>query len=321
MFIFGGSGSLGIALISKYLDSEKIYIYSRDENKHWQIKLKFNNHPNLNFIIGNIRDRKKIQQSLLRVNPKTIIIAAALKHVDKCEYETHECIQTNIFGVQNVLDCIETNKYFLGNLKSVCFISTDKACSPVNVYGMCKSISEQLVIEKAKSIKEIKWCIVRYGNVLNSRGSIIPILHKIGKNPKILNYSLTHPKMSRFVMPLEESVALINHAIEKSESGDITIPLLKSMKIEDLISIFSEKYEKNVVITGIRPGEKIAEQLINTTQSKRLKYSVCGKYIYIKPSFNCEECKKQEAFEYNSGSDIMSKTNLKKYLSDLQLLT
>ena len=175
ILIFGGSGSLGNRLIQTYLANNKIVNYSRDENKHWSMELKYKS-SNLSNIIGDIRDFNKVHQSIIRVNPHIIIVAAALKHIDRCEYEINECLDTNILGLQNVLKCIEISRLNLQNLETMCFVSTDKACSPVNAYGMSKAICETLVIEKSKYIGGIKFVCVRYGNVLNSRGSIIPIL-------------------------------------------------------------------------------------------------------------------------------------------------
>ena len=147
ILIFGGTGSLGNKLTEKYLENNKLYLYSRDECKHWNMGLKFHKHCNLNFIIGDIINKDKIIQTINRIDPDIIIIAAAIKHIDKCEYETNESINTNLLGIKNILDTIELYKNNL-KLKSVCFISTDKACSPVNVYGMCKALSECLMIRK-----------------------------------------------------------------------------------------------------------------------------------------------------------------------------
>ena len=180
-----------------------------------------------------------------------------MKHIDKAEYESNECINTNLLGTQNVLNCIETHKDQLTNLKQVCFVSTDKACSPVNLYGMTKSLSECLMVEKSKFIKSIKFICVRYGNVLNSRGSIIPLLHKIGKNKLYKNYKITDRRMTRFVMTLEQSVKLIEHALVYGENGDIVIPKLISCKIIDMLTIFSEKYKKPIIDGELRPGEII----------------------------------------------------------------
>jgi len=314
ILIFGGSGSLGNELIKRYLKNNIIYIYSRDENKHWKMSLLYKNNPKLKFIIGDIRDFNKVKQSLLRVNPNIIIIASALKHIDRCEFESNESIDTNLIGTQNIVNSIEELK--LEHLETTCFISTDKACSPVNVYGMCKALSETLVIEKAKYIKKGKFVVVRYGNVLNSRGSIIPILKEIGENKDYSFFKLTDERMTRFIMTLEESVDLIDNAIVKGESGDIVIPKLKSMKIKDLIELFSEMYNKEIKISGLRPGEKIHESLINETQSSRIVKN--DNYFYIKPYFNCKIS--NDIYDYNSGLEQISKKELKEYLQEIKMI-
>lgn len=322
ILIFGGTGSLGHELVSRYLKDNEICNYSRDESKHWAMKLQYNNNPNLSFVIGDIRDSNRVNSTILHIKPNIIIIAAALKHIDMCELATHECINTNLLGTKNVLDCIANNKDRLKNsLESICFISTDKACSPVNIYGMCKAASEVLMIERAYYDKEFKFVNVRYGNVLNSRGSIIPILHEIGKNPNLKEFKLTHPEMTRFVMTLSQSVDLVQQAILKGESGDIIIPKLVSMNVKDLLEIFSEMYNKPIVNVGLRPGEKMLESLINETQSIRLIVDEDG-YTHIKPHYYIDN---EKAFDtipknYNSTLNPLDKKGLEKYLADLGLL-
>tara|TARA_Y100001958_G_C21175871_1_gene506697 strand:- start:821 stop:1372 length:552 start_codon:yes stop_codon:yes gene_type:complete len=183
---------------------------------------------------------------------------------------------------------------------------------------MSKAISETLLVEKAKYNKAIKFVCVRYGNVLNSRGSIIPILHNLGKNDEIKNFNITDKNMTRFVMTLEQSVELIDYAIKKGSSGDIIIPKLISCKILDLIEIFSEIYNKPINVIGLRPGEKMLESLINETQSMRVIDGENG-YKHIKPTWsnvnNVENIK-----DYNSKLNPLSKIELKKYLKKLNLL-
>jgi FlaA1/EpsC-like NDP-sugar epimerase len=315
ILIFGGSGSLGNALIKKYIKNNIIFIYSRDENKHWLMNLKYKN-VNLNFIIGDIRDFDKVKQSLIRINPHIIIIAAALKHVDKCEFESNEAINTNLIGTQNIINNIENLHTILTNLESTCYVSTDKACSPVNIYGMTKAISESIMIEKAKYITNKKFVNVRYGNVINSRGSIIPILHKIGNSSQYESFSITDSRMSRFIMTLDESVELIEYAILKCESGDTVIPKLKSMNIKDLIEIFSQKYNKPITKSNIRPGEKIYESLINDMQfSRTIEKDI---YYIIKPSYISNIS--NNIFDYNSSLNPISKEELYKYLCDIEML-
>lgn len=318
ILIIGGTGSLGHKLVDRYLKNNTVFVYSRDESKHWKMSIDYSKNPNLRFIIGDIRDVSKIQQTILRINPTIIILAAALKHIDRCEYETNECISTNLSGTQNVLNVIENFQTTL-KVKTVCFVSTDKACSPVNIYGMAKAISECLMIEKAKEVPNIKFVTVRYGNVLNSRGSIIPTLHQIGENEAYTSYSITDKRMTRFVMTLEQSVDLIEHAILKAESGDIVIPKLISCKIIDLIELFSEKYNKPIKESDLRPGEKMLESLINETQSLRLEFGEKG-YMYIKPPYKNIMTNNNDIKDYNSKINPLTKTELKLYLENLNLL-
>lgn len=320
ILIIGGTGSLGNKLTLRLLEDERnfIYLLSRDECKHWALNIEYGNNPRITFIIGNIADKDKMEQTLIRYNFDIVILAAAMKHIDRCEYETNECLNTNLLGTKNVLDSIEKNKQLLTNLEKVCFISTDKACSPVNVYGMSKAISELLVVEKAKYVPNIKFVCVRYGNVLNSRGSIIPTLHKIGKDESYQNFTITDEKMTRFVMTLEQSVELVFHALEKGESGDIVIPKLVSCNIKDLIEIFSEIYNKPIVKGKLRPGEKMLESLINETQSARLEFGKDG-YMYIKPAYK-NLMTETDIKDYNSTINPFTKEELKEYLTDLNLL-
>ena len=318
ILIVGGTGSLGNQLTRRYMKDNFITLYSRDECKHWNMNIELNNNENVQFIIGNINDRYKIRQTIIRGNYDIIILAAALKHIDKCEYETNECINTNLLGTKTVLDEIEYNQTLLTNLETVCFISTDKACSPVNIYGMLKASSECLMIEKSKYIKDIKFVSVRYGNVLNSRGSIIPLLHKLGNDENVKNYKITDRRMTRFVMTLDQSVDLVEHAILYGSSGDVVIPKLISCNISDLIEIFSEIYNKPIIDDKLRPGEKLLESLINETQSMRLENGPDG-YMYIRPPYlnimNIENIR-----DYNSTINPLSKEELKEYLKSLKLI-
>jgi len=320
ILLFGGTGSLGYAIVNRYISNNMIYNYSRDECKHWKMKLDFNHNKNLNFVIGDIINNVKIEETLLRIKPNIIIIASAMKHIDQCEYNTDQSLNTNLLGVKNILDLVEKHQIFLGHLlETVLFVSSDKACSPINVYGMCKALSETLVVEKSYYIKNIKFVNIRYGNVLNSRGSIIPLLHTIGSDPQKKCFTLTNENMTRFVMTLEQSVDLLEHTIINGDSGDTVVPKLISMKVKDLIEIFSEKYNKPIKIIGIKPGEKLLESLINKSQSVRIKIN--GDYTHIKSIYNFnEEIQESKLNDYNSKINPLTKEELQKYLINLNLI-
>ncbi len=318
ILFFGGSGSLGNAFVRKHILKNNIIVYSRDENKHWKMGLEYKT-QNLSFVIGDIRDKDRVENTINRVNPNYIIIASALKHIDRCEFAVHESYQTNFLGTMNIVDVIERNEKLLTNLECVLFVSTDKACEPTNVYGMCKALSETALIEKSLYVKSIKFVNIRYGNVLNSRGSIIPLLHEIGKDSSKTSFTLTHPEMTRFVMTLEQSVSLIEHAIEHADSGDVVIPELVSMNVKDLLEIFSELYEKPIEIGVLRPGEKLLESLISETQSYRLIRSSMG-YSYIKPPYK-NIVSTEPIMNYNSKLNPMSKEELRVYLGERNLLS
>ncbi|ARF11838.1 UDP-N-acetylglucosamine 4,6-dehydratase [Klosneuvirus KNV1] len=316
ILIFGGSGSLGNALIQRYLNDNIIVNYSRDEAKHWKMGLEYKS-DKLRFIIGDVRDYNRVENSIIREQPNIIIIAAALKHIDRCEYAVSETFATNFMGPMNILNAVEKNVDRLISLECVVFVNTDKATSAVNTYGMCKALAEKAMIEKSLYIKNIKFMNVRYGNILNSRGSLIPILNEQGNDPDVKNFTLTHEKMTRFVMTLEQSVDLIEHAVLHGESGDVVIPKIISMKVKDLMEIFSEKYNKPIVLGKLRAGEKMLESLINETQAMSM---VKGEdYYYIKPPYK-NICIIEQAQDYNSAMNPLSKEGLKKYLTNLNLL-
>jgi UDP-N-acetylglucosamine 4,6-dehydratase len=320
ILIFGGTGSLGHEVVARYIEKNVIYNYSRDECKHWKMKLDFNHNKNLNFIIGDVINEKKVEETILRIKPNIIIIASAMKHIDQCEYNTDQSLNTNLLGVKNILDLIEKHQDALNAiLETVLFVSSDKACSPINVYGLCKALSETLITEKSYYLKKIKFVNIRYGNVLNSRGSIIPLLHTIGSETEKSHFTLTNDKMTRFVMTLEQSVNLIEHAIINGESGDTVIPKLISMNVKDLVEIFSEKYNKPIKLTGIKPGEKLLESLINKSQSARIKIN--GEYTHIKSVYNFNETINETSLtDYNSKINPLSKEELYNFLIGLNLI-
>jgi UDP-glucose 4-epimerase len=317
ILLFGGSGSLGNKFIEIYIQSNNITNYSRDECKHWKMSLRYKT-DKLSFIIGDIRNYDSVENAILREQPHIIVIMAALKHIDRCEYAIQECISTNCIGPMNVLNAVEKNNDRLTQLECVVMVSTDKACEPTNAYGMAKALAESAIVEKSLYIKNRKFVNIRYGNVLNSRGSIIPILHEKGKDPDVREYTLTHTDMTRFVMTLEQSVALIEYAYMNGESGDIIIPKLISMRLIDLIEIFSEKYNKPIKITGLRPGEKMLESLISETQAMRLVKTDSG-YMHIKPPYK-NLLVTEDIMNYNSKLNPLRKDELIGYMSKLGLL-
>lgn len=317
ILIFGGTGSLGYKLNQRFCSLNKIYNVSRDEHKHWKMNMIFN-HENVNFIIGNTNDKARVKEIISRINPNIIIIASAMKHIEQCELNTHESLNNNLLGNKNILDSIEELVSGL-QLETVIFVSSDKACNPINNYGLCKALSETMVIEKAYYIKKVKFVNVRYGNVLNSNGSIIPRLHLMGKDDNYIYFNLTHENMTRFIMTLDDSVDLIEHAIKYGHSGDTVISELKSMKIKDLIEIFSEKYQKPIQTIGLRQGEKLCEALINKSQSTRIE--IMGKYRHIKSILEYKDIINPTIMkEYDSTINPINKAQLREFLESLDLL-
>ncbi len=213
---------------------------------------------------------------------------------------------------------IEKNNDRLTNLEAVVMVSTDKACEPTNVYGMAKALAESAIVEKSLYIKNRKFVNIRYGNVLNSRGSIIPILHEKGHDPDVKEFTLTHEDMTRFVMTLEQSVELIEYAAIHGESGDTIIPKLISMKLIDLMEIFSEKYGKPIRVTGLRPGEKMLESLISETQAMRLEKKENG-YMHIKPPYK-NLLIREDVYNYNSKLNPLKKEEIFAFLNNLNFL-
>ena len=321
LLIIGGTGSLGTCLLKLLSSKYEIIILSRDENKQWLLKQKY---PSSVFILGDIRNREVIEERISELKPDRIIIASALKHIDICERNVAECIATNVIGIQNVINAIShlSNMNAIPNLKVVCFLSTDKAVSPVNVYGMCKSLAERIVVEKSLThnqaslrsrIKESpRFVIVRYGNVLSSRGSIIPLFHKIGKDKNRDCFPVTDFEMTRFFLTLEDGVNLIERAMDEGESGDTYVPKIKSYDIYDIAKLFSKRYNKPIQLTGIRPGEKLHECLIN--ESERIRTIKKDNIYIIKPCYTPIEVTEENSvdfnFEYTSNRDVSSSENL-----------
>lgn len=317
ILIFGGTGSLGKTLIKRFMKDNSVFAYSRDEAKHWTIKNELSSTPgfeNVKFVVGDIRDRQRVHQVIQQLDPDVVLVAAALKQVDTCELSPRESILTNLQGTQNVVESIYDIEMSTGRSRTVLFVSTDKACSPINVYGMCKAVSERLVTSMSNDPKtKSRYIGVRYGNVLESRGSIIPLFKYQAENSSHL--TVTDPSMTRFVMTLEESVNLISDALDNAESGEIFVPRLPSMKIGDLAEIFSKRYNKEIKVIGLRPGEKMHEALINSSESIRctVKKNVIAISSALTPG-------QGNSFEYTSADDVMTLESLEQKLMNLGIL-
>jgi len=272
ILIIGGTGSLGTTLCRLWAQqNEKVCIFSRDENKQWLMRQTY---PDLDYIIGDMRDKASVVRALLRFRPNVVIIAAALKHIDICENNTNECIATNITGVNNVLEAVGE----ASGIETCLFISTDKACSPVNIYGMCKSVSERCVAAAAQLYPATKFVMVRYGNVICSRGSLIPKMREMVTTMSEL--PITDVKMTRFFMPLEHAVELISTAILHGRSGETFLPHIQAFRIMDVFKWWSDKYDKPIKVVGHRQGEKVHEMLINETERLRTEVHVINNKVW-----------------------------------------
>ena len=314
ILIFGGTGSLGKTLINRFYKRNKLVIFSRDEAKHWTIKNELKSQKNIRFNIGDIRDQERVDKAFLEFNPSIVIIASAIKQIDTCEQSPFESIKTNVLGINNVINSTVRYADRLKKLNSVLFVSTDKACSPSNVYGMSKSLAERLVTNFSNKNKNIRYIAVRYGNVLESRGSILPLFRFQAEFKRHL--TVTHTNMTRFIMTLEESADLIVAALLGAKSGELWLPKLKSMKIIDLAEIFSERYSKPIKIVGIRPGEKLHEELISYSESMRVQFK---NNIYIMQSSLKNINLNKKMFNYSSNQDLISKKELKAYLKSIKV--
>ena len=260
ILILGGTGALGKSLIKRYYDKNRIIILSRDEHKHVHLMKKYDK---LISHLGDIRDKDSLRNCFDKYRPDVVINTAALKHVPICETNSMESVKTNILGHQNV---IETIKEF-NDIETLIFISTDKACKPINIYGMCKAISEKLYSNYAETETNTKVVMVRYGNVLESTGSVIPYFKSIleSGNPKL---PITHLDMTRFLLTLDDAVELIDWTYDHPTShGKIAVPKIKSMKIIDLarclIKAYGLKGRVGLEVVGVRPGEKLHEEMIS----------------------------------------------------------
>lgn len=307
VLITGGTGSFGKKFIEtifkKYPEIKRVVVYSRDELKQYEMAQIYpeSKYPQLRFFIGDVRDSERLKRACEGID--IIVHAAALKHVPIAEYNPIECILTNINGAENVvsaaMDC---------GVKNVVALSTDKACAPINLYGATKLCSDKLFIaaNNMKGSRDLKFSVVRYGNVLGSRGSVVPFFMEKRKSGFL---PITHEGMTRFNITLEEGVEMVLYAIENSWGGELFVPKIPSYKILDIAKAVAPGCKTEVV--GIRPGEKLHEEMITETDS--LQTYDCGKYYVIAPSlhsWNLQDWMKkfsamkvEEGFKYNSGTN------------------
>jgi UDP-N-acetylglucosamine 4,6-dehydratase/5-epimerase len=266
ILILGGTGALGKTLTKRYYDDNTIIIFSRDEHKHVYMQREY---PNAIYQIGNVKDKESILQALNEYKPDVVINTAALKHVPVCEDNPYESVKTNIIGHKNLIDSVAVCNH---QIETLMFISTDKACAPINVYGQCKAISERLYVDFANKQTDIKVCLCRYGNVLESTGSIIPFFKSLlEKGEKSL--PITHKDMTRFLLTLDDAVDLIEWSYSHADShGKIVIPKIKALKIIDIAKSLGRMYGNDNIrlkYVGIRPGEKLHEAMISEPESFR----------------------------------------------------
>ena len=322
IIITGGTGSFGKAFIYRLLEFKsikKIIIFSRDELKQEKFRLekKIINDKRIRFIIGDIRDLQSLNSAFENVD--YVIHAAALKQVVTAEYNPFEFIKTNVLGSQNIIEASLKN-----NVKNVIALSTDKASSPINLYGATKLCSDKLFVSAQNLVgrKKIKFSVVRYGNVMSSRGSVIPKMKDdLKKYNKIF---ITHKNMTRFNITLQESVNFVMNSLLKSRGGEIFIPKLPSYKIMDLARAINKKVPIDFI--GIRPGEKMHEEMISSSDSSNtIEFK---NYFVIIPAnhpnvFNTYPRKKlkfvKDNFQYSSGENthFLSTTEIKKIIKYL----
>ena len=322
LLITGGTGSFGKAFVKNLINSEanpkKVIIFSRDELKQFEMAQTYpeSEFPFMRYFIGDVRDKQRLLFAFEDVD--IVIHAAALKQVPAAEYNPFECIKTNVLGAQNIIEAALENK-----VEKICALSTDKAASPINLYGATKLCSDKLFVASNNAKGSRKFCasVVRYGNVMGSRGSVIPFfLNQMKENCM----TITDKRMTRFNITLLEGVKMVEWALINSIGGEIFVPKIPSYNIMDLANAISEKCEKKVV--GIRPGEKLHEEMISVSDAQNTVD--LGNYYAILPNLKSildeyEDRYKNlnfvdEDFSYNSGTnqDFLSIKQLKKLLKE-----
>ena len=318
ILITGGTGSFGkkfLDMTLKKYNPKKIVIFSRDEMKQWELSKKYKNDKRVRFFIGDVRDKERLNRALDGIN--YVVHAAALKIVPTAEYDPFETVKTNIIGAMNIIDnCINRK------IKKVVALSTDKAVNPINLYGSTKLASDKLFISgnSYSGFNKTKFSIVRYGNVMGSRGSIIPFL--LSQNKEKNFFTITDNKMTRFMTNLESAVKLVWNVFDDMQGGEIYVEKNPSVKITDIAKAINPN--KKIKIIGIRPGEKINEIMISQDDSR---YTFSYKnYFKILPSINNWSLDKSRikngkkvklGFEYISHTNNvwMSKSQIKKWIS------
>ena len=320
VLITGGTGSFGTAFVKfifqKYKKIKKLIIFSRDEFKQYEMKKTFAEpkYKCMRYFLGDVRDLDRLNLAFKEVD--IVIHAAALKQVDTAEYNPFEFINTNIIGAQNVIGAALQNE-----VEKVIALSTDKASSPVNLYGATKLCSDKLFIS-ANNItgkKNIKFSVLRYGNVMFSRGSILPLLlDKIKKNE---NFEITDERMTRFNIELDQAINLSIDCIKRMYGGELFVPKLKTYKVMDLVKALNVKNKLKII--GIRPGEKIHEEMISSADSFNT-FELKSMFVIVGPSDKKlnQKYKKfpkmKSNYSYNSfdNPDYLNKTQLKKIVKN-----
>jgi len=320
ILITGATGSFGnqcVKTLLKDYKANKIIIFSRDEQKQYEMAQIFSEkeYPSLRYFLGDVRDRQRLERACAGVD--IIIHAAAMKHVTASEYNPTECISTNVDGAENII-----NAAILNNVSKVIAISTDKAANPINLYGATKLCSDKLFVaaNNLSGKHRTRFSVVRYGNVIGSRGSVIPYFKKL-VSEGATKLPITDIDMTRFVIKLQEGVNFVLNCLPRMSGGEIFVPKLASIKISDLVTAFVG--EKNYTVVGIRPGEKLHEVMIPREES--LNCIDMQDYYIIQPMFywwNNITLKKvigksgvsvSESFEYSSNSNVnfLSVKNIK----------
>jgi UDP-N-acetylglucosamine 4,6-dehydratase len=278
ILITGGTGSFGKAFVkhvlTDYPDIKRLVVFSRDELKQFEMSQEFSSqqYPALRFFIGDIRDRNRLKRALHGID--TVVHAAALKQVPAAEYNPMEFIHTNILGAENLVEaCMDTG------VQRVVALSTDKAAAPINLYGATKLCSDKLIVaaNNYSGSADQRFCAVRYGNVLGSRGSVIPFFLDKAKDGVL---PITDPTMTRFSITLQEGVEMVMWAIEHALGGEIFVPKIASYRITDVAKAIGPNCRQEIV--GIRPGEKLHEEMI--TESDSLATIDLGQYYVILPT-------------------------------------